>query len=42
VKEGDEIAISTGAHKTRAKVISVSEYATKESAAGMFEVLEKY
>jgi len=42
VKAGDEIAISTGPHKTRARVISVSEYATKETAAGMFEIIEKY
>ena len=40
IKEGDEIAITMGAHKTRARVLSVSEYATKESAAGMFEILE--
>ena len=40
IKEGDEIAISMGARQTRARVLSVSEYATKESAAGMFELLE--
>ena len=39
VKEGDEIVISVGSRKTRARVLSVSEYATKESAAGMFELL---
>ena len=40
IKEGDEITITMGAHRTRARVLSVSEYATKESAAGMFEILE--
>ena len=40
IKEGDVIAISMGARQTRARVLSVSEYATKESAAGMFELLE--
>jgi ribosomal 50S subunit-recycling heat shock protein len=39
VKEGDEITITMGARQTRARVLSVSEYATKESAAGMFELL---
>ena len=32
VKEGDVIVIATGARQTRARVLSVSEYATKESA----------
>ena len=40
VKEGDEIVISVGSRKTRARVLSVSEYATKESAAGMYELLD--
>jgi len=40
VKAGDVIAISVGARKTRARVISISEHATKESAAGMFEIIE--
>ena len=39
VKPGDVIAIQIGARRTTAKVLSVSEYATKESAAGMFELL---
>lgn len=42
VKVGDEIAISAGAHKTRVRVLSVAEYATKESALGLFELLEQY
>jgi len=40
VKTGDEITISVGAHKTRARVLSISEHATKESATGMFEILD--
>jgi len=36
VKLGDEITI-TGANETRVRVISISEHATKETAAGMFE-----
>jgi len=40
VKAGDVIAISIGARKTRARVLSVAEYATKENAAGMFEIIE--
>ena len=39
VKPGDEITISVGARKTRARVLTVAEHATKESAAGMFEIL---
>jgi len=39
VKVGDVISISVGARLTRARVLSMSEYATKESAAGMFELL---
>ena len=40
VKIGDVIAIQTGAKLTRAKVLNVSEHAAKETAAGMFELLE--
>ena len=40
VKPGDVLTISVGARKTRARVLSVSEYATKETAAGMFEIIE--
>jgi len=39
VKAGDVITISIGARQTVARVLSVSEHATKESAAGMFELL---
>jgi ribosomal 50S subunit-recycling heat shock protein len=41
VKPGDEIAISVGAHRTRARELLVSEHATKEGAAAMFELLEQ-
>ncbi|MDR2686781.1 MAG: RNA-binding S4 domain-containing protein [Oscillospiraceae bacterium] len=40
VKPGDLLAISVGARKTRARVLSVAEYATKENAAAMFEIVE--
>jgi len=40
VKAGDIITIRAGARVTRAKVLSISEHATKETAAGMFELLE--
>ncbi|MCL2300700.1 MAG: RNA-binding S4 domain-containing protein [Firmicutes bacterium] len=40
VKAGDVLVLSIGARKTRARVLSVAEYATKESAAAMFEILE--
>ncbi len=40
VKVGDTITIAVGARKTRVKVLAVTEYATKETAASMFEVIE--
>ena len=40
VKPGDVLEISIGVRKTRARVLSVSEHATKEDAAGMFELVE--
>ncbi|MCL1951703.1 MAG: RNA-binding S4 domain-containing protein [Oscillospiraceae bacterium] len=40
VKAGDMLVISIGARKTTARVLSISEYATKENAAGMFEIIE--
>jgi len=40
IKVGDEIAIRLGAKITRARVLSISEHATKETAQGMFELLE--
>jgi len=39
VKPGDEIMIAVGAHKTRARVLTLNEHATKESAAGMYEII---
>lgn len=39
IKEGDEIAIQLGANLTKYRVKSVSEHATKEAAAEMFEML---
>ena len=38
VKVGDEIAIRTGTRLTRARILSVVEHATKETAADMFEL----
>ena len=40
VKPGDLLVIAIGARKTRARVLSVSEHATKEDAAGMFEIVD--
>lgn len=39
IKVGDVIEIKMGQTPLRAKVLSVSEYATKENASEMFEVL---
>ena len=39
VKVGDVITIQTGAHQTKARVLSVQEYATKENAASMYELI---
>jgi len=39
VKAGDVLVISVGARKTRVRVLTVAEYATKESAAALFEML---
>jgi len=39
VKPGDLLTISVGARKTRARVLSIVEHATKENAAAMFELL---
>ncbi|MDR1927123.1 MAG: RNA-binding S4 domain-containing protein [Oscillospiraceae bacterium] len=41
IKAGDEITIAAGAHRTRARVLLVTEHATKESASAMFELLEQ-
>ena len=39
IKEGDVIEIQMGANVTRAQVVTVSEYATKESASDMYKIL---
>ena len=39
IKEGDIIEIQMGANVTRAQVVTVSEYATKESASDMYKIL---
>ena len=39
IKEGDIIEIQMGANVTKAQVVTVSEYATKESASDMYKIL---
>ena len=39
VKIGDVIEIQMGANCIRAEVVSVTEYATKETASGMYRLL---
>ena len=39
VKVGDIIEIRLGQTPLKARVLSVSEYATKENAAGMYKIL---
>lgn len=39
IKEGDVIEIQMGANVTRAQVVTVSEYATKENASTMYKIL---
>lgn len=39
VKQGDVIEIQMGENKIRAEVLAVNEYATKESASGMYKLL---
>ncbi|WOC31525.1 MULTISPECIES: RNA-binding S4 domain-containing protein [Caproicibacterium] len=41
VKVGDKLEIALGAHTVKAEVLSVSEYATKDSAASMYRLLEE-
>ena len=41
IKPDDEITLQTGAHRLRVRVRAVNEYATKENASAMFEVLEQ-
>ena len=39
IKEGDIIEIQMGPNLTRAQVVTVSEYATKENASDMYKIL---
>lgn len=39
VKEGDVLEIQMGENLLRAKVLSVSEYATKADASSMYQIL---
>ena len=39
IKEGDIIEIQMGANVTKAQVVTVTEYATKESASDMYKIL---
>lgn len=40
VKEGDVIEINLGTRPLKARVLKVSEYATKETAAANYEIVE--
>lgn len=40
VKVGDIIEISFGARKVKAKVTEINEYAKKEQAGSMYEIIE--
>ena len=39
IKEGDVIEIQMGANVTKAQVVTVSEYATKQNASDMYKLL---
>ena len=39
IKEGDVIVIQMGPNVTKAQVVTVSEYATKENASDMYKIL---
>jgi ribosomal 50S subunit-recycling heat shock protein len=39
VKAGDELVLKMGRHKIFAKVVSVREFARKEEALGMYEII---
>lgn len=41
VKVGDVLELRLGARTVRAEVLSVNDYATKDSAASMYRVLEE-
>ncbi|MEG1973274.1 MAG: S4 domain-containing protein, partial [Oscillospiraceae bacterium] len=39
VKENDEITVNMGNRPLKVKVLSVSEFAKKDEAAGMYEII---
>lgn len=41
VKEGDVLEITLGERVLKARVLSVSEYAKKDEAAGLYQLLEE-
>ncbi len=41
VKEGDVLEIALGERVLKARVLSVSEYAKKEEASGLYQMLEE-
>lgn len=41
VKEGDVLEIALGERVLKARVLSVSEYAKKDEAAGLYQMLEE-
>lgn len=41
VKDGDVLEISLGERVLKARVLSVSEYAKKEEASGLYQILEE-
>ena len=41
VKVGDEIHITMGERVLKARVLSVTEYAKKEEAAGLYQLIEE-
>lgn len=41
VKEGDVLEVRLGSRLLRAKVLSVDEYARKDAASGMYEILSE-
>lgn len=41
VKEGDVLEIALGERVLKARVLSVSEYAKKDEAAGLYQILEE-
>lgn len=41
VKEGDVLEITLGERVLKARVLSVSEYAKKDEAAGLYQILEE-